>query len=123
MYELFILIIFLVVVGLIFVSVIRNRSKNRATLAKTMSFNPETDTVVSQNMPTYFGYESCALAIILRIVGVVNIVASVIIAMMCCSEYGGLMAFIAILLGCLGCLFCYAIAKCVDAADHYLKNQ
>lgn len=123
MNRLFILIILLVAVGLILVSVIRNRSKNHATLAKTMSFNPVNDTAVQQNAPTYFGYESCTLAVILRIIGIVNVVASFIIAMICDSEYGSLIAFIAILSGCVGVVFCYALAKCVDAADHYLRNH
>lgn len=123
MYGLFIPIILLVVVGLIFVSIIRNHSKSRATLTKTMSFNPETDIAVSQSSPTYVGHESCVLATTLRIIGVVNVVASFIIALVCSSEYGSIIAFIAILSGCLGCLFCYALAKCVDAADHYLKNH
>lgn len=131
MSELYILIILLVIVGFIFVSVVRSRSKNRATLTKTMSFNPETDVAVPQNASaipqstpsTEFRHSPCALATALRVVGIINIVASFIVAMFCGSEYGSLIAFIAILSGCLGGLCCYALAKCVDAADHYLNNH
>lgn len=124
MYALFIPFILLVIVGFIFVSVIRSRSKNRATLTKTMSFNPETDVAIPQStLCSEFRHSPCALATALRAVGIINIVASFIIAMICGSEYGSLIAFIAILSGCLGGLFCYALAKCVDAADHYLNNH
>ncbi|MCM1066383.1 MAG: hypothetical protein NC418_02265 [Muribaculaceae bacterium] len=124
MTELIILIVLLAVVGFIVASIVRNRGKQSATLEKNMSFNPETDTVLSQSTtPSEFEHKQCALAVTLRIIGVINIFASFIIAMICGNEYGWLIAIVAILSGCLGGLFCYAIAKCVDAADHYLKNH
>lgn len=123
-YEIIILMVLLAVVAFIGVSIVRNRDKQPATLEETISFNPETDAVLPQNSPTSeFEHKPCALAVTLRIIGILNIFVSLIIALICISEYGWLIAIIAILSGCLGGLFCYALAKCVEAADHYLENH
>lgn len=124
MSEIIILIVLLAAVGFIFANIVRNRGKQSATPEKTMSFNSEIDAVLPQSTPpTEFEYKQCALAVTLRIIGVINIFASLIIAMICGNEYGWIIAMVAIFSGCLGCIFCYALAKCVDAADRYLKNH
>jgi len=126
MTEIIILIVLLAVVGIIIANIVRNRGKQPATLEKTKSFNPENDVALSQEQTTTtseFEYKPCILAQTLRIIGIVEIFASLIIVLICGSEYGWLISIVAILSGCLACLFCYALAKCVDAADHYLKNH
>ena len=126
MTSLFILLILLLFVGIIGFSVARNRkSTARPLLAKTRSFDPsaETEPIESTSSTCDFLHDSCALATALRIVGVVNIFAALIIGGVLVDDFGWVISIAAILSGCLGCLFCYALAKCVDAADRYLNTH
>lgn len=126
MTSLIILIVLLLVVGVIGYSVVRNRkSTARPLLAKTRSFDPsaETEPIESTSATCDFLHDSCALATALRIVGVVNIFAALIIGHVLADDFSWVISIAAILSGCLGCLFCYALAKCVDAADKYLNSH
>lgn len=126
MTSLIILIVLLLVVGVIGYSVVRNRkSSARPLLAKTRSFNPsaEAEPMESATTSSDIPHDSCALATTLRIVGVVNIFAALIIELVLADDFSWVVSIAAILSGCVGCLFCYAFAKCVDAADKYLNNH
>lgn len=126
MTSLVILIVLLLVVGVIGYSVVRNRkSSARPLLAKTRSFDPSAAVEPIESVPTSSDIpnDSCALATTLRIVGVVNVFAALIIGLVLADDFGWVISIAAILLGCLGCLFCYALAKCVDAADKYLNSH
>lgn len=126
MIEAVILVALLAFVGAIGFNIVRNRNKQPMELDRTMSFNPKTEVTSPQGQSTptsEFKHRPCALAQTLRIIGIFNIFASLIIAMVGGNDYGWLIAIVAIAAGCLGVLFCYALAKCVDAADHYLKNH
>ena len=126
MTSLVILIVLLLVVGVIGYSVVRNRkSSARPLLAKTRSFDPSAAVEPIESAPTSsdIPHDSCALATTLRIVGVVNVFAALIIGLVLADDFGWVISIAAILSGCLGCLFCYALAKCVDAADKYLNSH
>lgn len=126
MIQAIIIVFLLAFVGFIGYSVVRNR-KPTATpnLAKTLSFDPssEVEPVQEASPVSDFPHDSCALATTLRIVGVVNVFAALIIGLVLADDFGWIISIAAILSGCLGCLFCYALAKCVDAADKYLNNH
>lgn len=126
MEKLIILPILLIFVGFIIFSIAQNRKREKKELlGKTMSFNPSSEakpiesTLTTSNLP----HDSCALATTLRIVGVVNVFAALIIGLVLADDFSWVISIAAILSGCLGCLFCYALAKCVDAADKYLNNH
>lgn len=126
MTSLIILIVLLLVVCIIGYSVVRNRkSSARPFLAKTRSFDPssEAQPIESPSVSSGIPHDSCALATTLRIVGVVNVFAALIIGLVLAGDFGWIISTVAILSGCFGCLFCYALAKCVDAADKYLNSH
>lgn len=129
MAQLVILIVLLIFVGFIGFNILRNRkSDDRATLERTMSFDPasvvEPTQLASTTTPNPdFAYKPCALAVTLRIVGVINIFAALIIGLVLADDFSWVISIAVILSGGLGCLFCYALAKCVDAADKYLNNH
>lgn len=126
MEKLIILPILLIVVGFIIFSIIQNRKREKKELlAKTRSFDPSAEVEPIESAPTSsdIPHDSCALATTLRIVGVVNVFAALIIGLVLADDFGWIISIAAILSGCLGCLFCYALAKCVDAADKYLNSH
>lgn len=124
--KLIILPILLIFVGFIIFSIIQNRKREKKELlAKTCSFDPSAEVEPIESAPTSsdIPHNSCALATTLRIVGVVNVFAALIIGLVLADDFGWVISIAAILSGCLGCLFCYALAKCVDAADKYLNSH
>lgn len=126
MEKLIILPILLIVVGFIIFSIIQNRKREKKELlGKTMSFDPsaEAESIESASTSSDIPHDSCALATTLRIVGFVNVFAALIIGLVLADDFGWIISIAAILSGCLGCLFCYALAKCVDAADKYLNSH
>lgn len=126
MTSLIILFIPLLFVGFIGFSVVRNRkSKIRPLLAKTRSFDPTSKIkpIESTSTTSDLPHDSCALATTLRIIGVVNIFAALIIGIILADDFSWGISIAVILSGGLGCLFCYALAKCVDAADKYLNSH
>ena len=127
MTQLVILAVLLIFVGFIGFNILRNRkSDGRATLERTMSFDPasETEPVPPTPMPNPdFSSKPCTLAVTLRIVGVVNVFAALILGLVLAGDFGWVVSIAIILSGSLGCLFCYALAKCVDAADKYLNSH
>ena len=127
MAQFVILSILLIFVGFIGFNVFRNRKSNgTANLEKTLSFDPISDVEPIQRASTPnpdFTYKPCALAVTLRIVGVVNVFAALILGLVLSEDFGWVISIAAILSGCLGCLFCYALAKCVEAADKYLNSH
>ena len=125
MTEFAILIVLLLIVAFIGFNVWRNRkSGNEAILEKTMSFDPSKDTAPIQNGSSINSpNKSCALVTTLRVIGVINIFAALIFSLVVSENFGWLYSVAVSVSGCLGCLFCYALAKCVDAADKYLKNH
>ncbi len=125
MTPLIILLALLLFVGFIAYSIVRNRKSGRATLERTMSFDPASVAEPTQlaSMPnTDFAYEPCALAVTLRIVGVINIFAALILGFVLADDFGWVIFIAIIISGCFGSLFCYALAKCVDAAHKYLNS-
>ncbi|MCZ2855487.1 MAG: hypothetical protein O2U62_00165 [Candidatus Bathyarchaeota archaeon] len=127
MAQLVILAVLLIFVGFIGFSIFRNRkSDGTANLEKTLSFDPTSDIEPIQSASTPspdFTHKPCALAVTLRIVGVVNIFAAIILGLVLADDFGWVISIAVILSGCLGCLFCYAFAKCVEAADKYLNSH
>lgn len=124
--KLIILPILLIIVGFIIFSIVQNRKREgKELLGKTMSLDPssETEPIESASTTSDASSGSCALATTLRIVGVVDIFAALIIGLVLADDFGWIISIAAILSGCLGCLFCYALAKCVDAADKYLNGH
>lgn len=124
--KLIILSILLIFVGFIIFSIIQNREREKKELlAKTRSFDPSSEAKPTESTLTTSGFphESCALATTLRVVGAVNVFAALIIGLVLADDFGWIISIVAILSGCLGCLFCYALAKCVDAADKYLNSH
>lgn len=120
-----ILLALLLFVGFIAYSTVRNRKSGRATLEHTMSFDPAAVVEPTQlaSMPNpNFAYKPCALAVTLRIVGAISIFAALILGVVLADDFGWTISIAVILSGCFGCLFCYALAKCVDAADKYLNR-
>ncbi len=120
-----ILLTLLLFVGFIAYSTVHNREFGRATLERTMSFDPASVVEPTQlaSMPNpIFAYKPCALAVTLRIVGAINIFAALILGVVLADDFGWTISIAVILSGCFGCLFCYALAKCVDAADKYLNR-
>lgn len=128
MEKLLILLILLLFVGFIIFNIVRNRQReSRTPFEKTVSVDPiGRDESMPQRTPSVSSdpeYNSCALAITLRIVGVINVFAALIFSLVLAEDFGWIISIAVILSGCLGCLFCYALAKCVDAADKYLNNH
>lgn len=126
MTSLIILFILLLFVGIIGYSVLRRRkSTARPLLAKTRSFDhsSEAEPIESTSTTSDLPHNSCALATTLRIIGVVNVLAALIIGIVLADDFSWGISTAVILSGGLGCLFCYALAKCVDAADKYLNSH
>lgn len=75
---------------------------------------------------------NCALATALRVIGVLNIIGGVVLGFNMCGRHGmfaskygdenaaGLFCFI--MFGIIGCVVCFALAKCVQAATVYLNS-
>lgn len=125
MIEFAILIVLLLIVAFIGFNVLRNRkSGEEATLEKTMSFDPSKDVETIQNVSSINSpNKSCALATTLRVIGVINIFAALILSLVVSENFGWIYSIAVIVSGCLGGIFCYALAKCVEAADKYLKQH
>lgn len=124
MTALFILLLLLVFIGGIYFSIVRDRKVQRAEpLKKTLTFAPSSDAQPSTSTTSDLPHNSCALATALRIVGVANILAALIIGLVLADDFSWVISIAVILSGGLGCLFCYALAKCVDAADKYLNSH
>lgn len=125
MIEFAILIVLLLIVAFIGFNVLRNRrSTGEATLEKTMSFDLSKDAEPMQNSSSInTPNKSCALATTLRVIGVINIFAALILSLVVSENFGWLYSIAVILSGGFGGIFCYALAKCVDAADKYLKQH
>ena len=73
----------------------------------------------------------CGLATALRIIGIINIIGSIILGFNLCGQGGilanrydenpvGLICFV--VSGIIGCIICYTLAKCVHAATVYLNS-
>lgn len=126
MEKLIILSILLIVVGFIIFSIVKNQKRGKKELLeRAMPLNPssEAEPIESPLASCDAPHGSCALATTLRIVGVANVFAALIIGLVLADDFGWVISIAAILSGCLGCLFCYALAKCVDAADKYLNSH
>lgn len=90
MTSLIILIVLLLVVGIIGYNVVRNRkSSARQLLAKTRSFDPSSDSepIESASTSSDLPHDSCTLATTLRIVGVVNVFAALIIGLVLADDF------------------------------------
>lgn len=119
MIALFLVLCVLLVAGIFFAINLNKRGKNSPTLDKTMSFNPNDNIPPSQYPPMRYNHVSGPLATALRIVGGLTIVVSLTFI----DKHDNLSWLIAIPCGVVGALFWFALAKCVDAADHYLKTH
>lgn len=128
MISLFVLPILILLVGFTIYNIKKNRRRNnKVFLEKTMTFDPTAETVQMQPQASSpinsFEDDSCKLALTLRIVGVINIIAAVILCFVFAEDLGWFSSLVVIISGILSCLFWYALAKCVDAADKYLKSH
>lgn len=75
---------------------------------------------------------SSALATTLRVIGVLNVIGGIILGFNLCGRHGmfaskygdenavGLIFFV--ISGIIGCIICFALAKCVQAATIYLNS-
>uniref|UniRef100_A0AAU8AW88 TM2 domain-containing protein n=1 Tax=Dulem virus 40 TaxID=3145758 RepID=A0AAU8AW88_9CAUD len=62
-----------------------------------------------------------ALATALRVIGVLNIIGGVVYGYNACYKDAlGLICFV--IVGVIGCIICFALAKCVQAATVYLNS-
>lgn len=76
--------------------------------------------------------QNCRLAIAIRVIGWINLALCIIAGLAMCSS-GGLLSsryddnpiglFCFIISGAVGCILCYGLAKCVEAAHIYLMNN
>lgn len=125
MEYIFIILIFLLLVGGIYFAIINDRKIKNTTREKTVPCEPAEVEPMQQHTPHRPDTKPnpCALSTTLRIVGVANILAALIIGLVLADEFSWVISLAVILSGGLGCLFCYALAKCVDAADKYLNSH
>lgn len=76
--------------------------------------------------------DNCALATALKVIGFLNIIGGLIVGINLCGEdclFGGrydandwgILFFI--VSGIIGCIICFALAKCVRAATKYLNQK
>lgn len=119
MTELLILTALLIVVGIVGYNAFRKKD-DKPTLEKTTVTEVQSTEPLMEDKD--YVYKPCALATILRIIGVVNVFAGLILGLVSAEELGGLVVVVMIFTGVMGCLFCYAFAKCVDAAHKYLNS-
>ena len=104
------------------------KSNNTPSLEKTRSIDPnaevKNDEMINSSEETnsQFEYKPCILSIILRIVGIINALGGLILGFVCGDEFGAMIAVAVVFSGLMGCIFCFAFAKCVDAADKYLES-
>lgn len=128
-----ILVALLIFTGLIGYNVVHNWRKMRATLDRTLSIDPKSEVKsihptpasnfdFTRGVPLNFK-APCALAVTLRVVGIVTILAAIISGLILLEDFGWGIFLAIFLLGCFGCLFWYALAKCVDAADKFLNSH
>lgn len=62
-----------------------------------------------------------ALATTLRVIGVLNIIGGIVYGYNACYKDAlGLICFV--IVGIIGCIICFALAKCVQAATVYLNS-
>lgn len=120
-----ILIVLLMIVAFIGFDVCRKRkSVDEAILDKNTSFDPSKDAEPIQNgSPINSPNESCALATTLRIIGLMTIFSALLLSLVVSEDFGLLYSIAVIISGGIGCIFCYAFAIFVDAADKYLKQH
>lgn len=125
--ELIILVILLVVVSIIAYNAVKTKN-NKPLLEKTMSIDPNAevkkDAITDDSAVTssQFEYKPCFMVTLLRIVGVINAFGGIILGIVCGDEFGILIAVAVIFSGLMGWLFCFAFAKCVEAANKYLES-
>ena len=124
MEKLVILLILILVVGGISLAVVSDRKRKPAkSLSETMDCVPAAEIEPKLHQPSTCSKvenHSCGLAVTLRLVGIINVFASLILGPVLANDFAWVVAVAVILSGFLGCLFCCALAKCVDAADRYL---
>lgn len=76
-------------------------------------------------------YPMSGLGVAVRIIGIINVIIGCILGFVLCGQEGmfsngydenpmGLILFI--ISGIIVCIICFALARCVDAADKYLKS-
>lgn len=125
--ELVILVILIIIVSIIAYNAVRSNN-NKPLLEKTRSIDSNEEVEIDEKITpstvdsSQFEHQPCILAIILRIVGIINALGGLILGIVCGDEFGAMIAVAVVFSGLMGCIFCFAFAKCVDAADKYLAS-
>lgn len=118
----------MIVISIIAYNVVK-KSKDKPLLERTMSIDPNAVVEQSENSTTpsisrpLYQYKPCVMATILRLVGAINAFAGIILGLVCGNEFGIFIGIAVVFSGLMGCLFCLAFAKCVDAAHEYLNRK
>lgn len=123
--ELILLVVLMGIVSIIAYNAIRKKN-DKPLLEKTMSINPNAvvkqpdDSTHQSTFKPQYHSKPCVMASILRVVGVINAFGGIILGFY--MEFGLIIDLAVVFSGLMGCLFCFALAKCVDAAHEYLNK-
>lgn len=101
-------------------------------LNKALGLKDQRDKVYIEPSSKSATSDKCTLATTLRIIGVINVLGSIILGFNLCGQGGmlasrydenpvGLICFV--ISGIVGCIICFALAKCVQAATKYLNSK
>lgn len=105
---------------------------NNQDLNKALGLKNQRGNAYIKPMPKPSMSNNCALATTLKVIGLLNIVGGLIVGINLCGEdclFGdryeanGWGIFFFIVAGIIGCIICFALAKCVKAATKYLNSS
>lgn len=120
MVKIIIIVVLLIIVGIIAYNAYSK--KNLPERGTVISNSDDVSEAKTNNAIELNSTKPCALTVILQIIGIINAFGGFILGLICGDEFGILIAIAVVFSGLMGCLFCFAFAKCVDAADKYLKS-
>lgn len=120
--EIGLLIGLIAIISIIAYAVAKMKDK-KPVLEKTMSIDPTSEgESIEVHSSENFKQESSTLATVLRIIGCLNGFGGVVLGLAAGYDLGVWTAIVVIYSGIMGCVFCFAFAKCVDAAHEYLNK-